>query len=109
MTEFGKYGVFFRDELYRMATDVGIVCREGGKQWALRCEWQEFGRASIAEPSLSDDPEAVRQLLQAIVDAAYERGVKPSRMAVELQESKHMAAHLEDMRTLAFHAFKVKR
>lgn len=38
--------------------------------------------------------------LQAMMDAAYEAGLRPSRA----QDERHLKAHLEDMRRLAFHA-----
>ncbi len=43
--------------------------------------------------------------LQAAMDAAWDAGLRPSRA----QDEKHLKAHLEDMRTLAFHAIGVPK
>ena len=42
--------------------------------------------------------------MQAVMDAAYEAGLRPSRA----QDERHMKAHLDDMRRFAFHIIKEK-
>jgi hypothetical protein len=46
----------------------------------------------------------VTAFLQAVMDAAYEAGLRPSRA----QDERHLKAHLEDMRRFAFHTIKEK-
>jgi hypothetical protein len=45
------------------------------------------------------------QLLQAIMDAAYEFGIRPSRA----QDERHLKAHLEDMRTITMHKLGISK
>jgi hypothetical protein len=46
-------------------------------------------------------PEATG-FLQAMMDAAWDAGLRPSRA----QDERHLKAHLEDMRRFAFHLIK---
>ena len=46
----------------------------------------------------------VTAFLQAMMDAAWDAGLRPSRA----QDERHMKAHLEDMRRFAFHVIKEK-
>jgi hypothetical protein len=46
-------------------------------------------------------PEATA-FLQAMMDAAWDAGLRPSRA----QDERHLKAHLEDMRRFAFHVIK---
>jgi hypothetical protein len=43
---------------------------------------------------------AIRDFLQAMVDAAWKRGIKPSQMEKQTAELSAVTAHLDDMRML---------
>lgn len=43
--------------------------------------------------------------LQAMMDLAFEHGLRPSRA----QDERHMKAHLDDMRKIAFHTLGVDK
>lgn len=45
------------------------------------------------------------QLLQALMDAAYDFGIRPSRA----QDERHLKAHLEDMRTITMHKLGIRQ
>ena len=49
-------------------------------------------------------PDAVG-FMQAVMDAAWEYGLRPS----EMQDEKHLKAHLEDMRSITRHVLKMDR
>ena len=57
-----------------------------------------------AEGPLLHGPECV-DFLQAVMDAAYEYGLRPSKA----QDEKHLKAHLDDMRGIARHVLKMDR
>jgi len=64
----------------------------------------EFGiLPSDVDPVLLRGPEATA-FLQAMMDAAWDAGLRPSRA----QDERHLKAHLEDMRRFAFHVIKEK-
>lgn len=45
------------------------------------------------------------QLLQSLMDAAYDFGIRPSRA----QDESHLKAHLEDMRTITMHKLGIRK
>lgn len=45
-----------------------------------------------------------KEFMQAMMDAAYDAGLRPSRA----QDERHLKAHLEDMRTITMHQLGVK-
>lgn len=48
---------------------------------------------------------AATSFLQEAMDAAYEAGLRPSRA----QDERHLKAHLDDMRAIAFKQLKMER
>jgi len=56
------------------------------------------------EGVLLEGPDATA-FLQAAMDAAWEHGLRPSR----LQEERHLMAHLTDMREITWHLLKMNR
>lgn len=104
-----EYRASLRDEIY--ADSLGFVIWRkdtNGDQFILKAEWVDCRPGQIATPTIDGPISETKAAIQAIVDAAYQHGIKPAAMALELHESKHMAAHLEDMRKLTFHALKVR-
>ncbi|MBO9430604.1 hypothetical protein [Sulfitobacter sp. R18_1] len=63
----------------------------------------EYGEHGPAEPIL-DGPEAV-DFMQAVMDAAYDYGLRPSRAQDDTAQGKH----LEDMRDITRHLLKMPK
>lgn len=69
--------------------------------------WEDYERGTIVPPTMegrwADSPN--RAVLQAIVDAAYDGGIRPS--ADVKGENAALRGHLSDMRRLVFGTFKI--
>lgn len=111
-----------------------MITFDGPGEWVARADFGDFGRRldfgvlrrserspfpDMVLDSLSFvavDPTAAtlraaqmpagegRAMLQAIVDAAWESGVRPRQLALERRESAAQRYHLEDLRALVFGA-----
>lgn len=60
-----------------------------------------FEGQKIDKPTLSGDE--ATQFMQVVMDAAYECGLRPSKM----QDETHLKEHLKDMRDISKHLLKM--
>lgn len=58
-------------------------------------------------PTLRIEDERMDALLQAIVDAAWERGLRPREIADQRSQVTAMTDHLNDLRRIAFKTLKI--
>lgn len=87
-----------------------IVARDGapGMIEVLR----DFVWDNLPEGGLFDSMQGIGradELIQAIVDSAWESGFRPSGFSEIKNETAALRQHLEDMKTIAFHQLKIKR
>ncbi|MGH6791250.1 MAG: hypothetical protein ACRECF_00720 [Methyloceanibacter sp.] len=54
----------------------------------------------IVDPFLCAEPEKVTAMLQALVDACFEYGIKPTGIENHIRANNAQAAHLADMRAM---------
>ena len=68
--------------------------------------WTEYD-----EGSLFDMQSGIRSsdLVQSIVDAAWEKGIRPRGFSDVKNETTAIKSHLEDMKTVAFHLLKINK
>lgn len=66
-------------------------------------EWQEYAPGDLVDPTLAARwaGDTNRDLLQAVVDAAYEAGIRPTAADVR-GETNALRAHIADLKHVAF-------
>lgn len=90
-------------DLFEHETNALITCRDhSGKHMAMQVSFIEIKTGQRTEPSLAESHEDFIDFLQALVDAAWDFGVRPKNAQDTGNELKATKYHLEDMRSLVF-------
>jgi hypothetical protein len=95
---------------HRLAVIEDIYPPTSGKQKIRVCtgfQWQEYDEGSLLD-HFSGISQA-DELIQAIVDKAWEEGFRPSGFADVKNETAAIKSHLDDMRTVAFHKLGIQK
>lgn len=69
---------------------------------ALPITFQKVPEATLTDPALELDMDSGHELLQSIVDQAWDMGIRPRYAKETTPELNALKYHLEDMRHLAF-------
>lgn len=70
---------------------------------------QEGDQMLPESASVSGPYTQLAPMLQQVVDACWEEGIRPRQLATTTAEHQALNTHLADMRALAFSALKIKR
>ncbi len=79
------------------------VSDDGKANMMLPLQFGDWQESPVPTPTL-EGPECL-EIVQAIVDAAWEGGIRPTAAAVRTDATDR---HLEDMRLIAFHKLGIK-
>ncbi|MBT9571087.1 MAG: hypothetical protein IV106_08260 [Pseudomonas umsongensis] len=83
---------------------AGIQNEQGAFVVVQPVVMEPIGEAEITEPFMRLKPADAQQLL----DELWRCGIRPSQEQGSVGQAAAMQKHLDDMRTIAFHALKVK-
>lgn len=81
--------------LYLIDTDSGGAARQ-----VRPVAFAPATAGSLRKPAVSMEPDEGRQFLQAIVDAAWENGIRPTGYDDFRRENDARRAHLDDLRAV---------
>lgn len=83
---------------------LGVENGDGSFNTAKKLEFCAVEPGEIVEPFIRLDPESA----QCLIDELWRLGLRPSQEYGSTGQASAMTKHLDDMRTIAFHALKVK-
>jgi len=84
---------------------IGVEDEKGNYAVARPVEMQVVGDGERVDPCLALRPEAAQELM----DELWRTGLRPSQEEGSTGQAAATQRHLDDMRTLAFHALKVPK
>lgn len=101
----GKMRITADRQLYRRHIELraGIETEPGKVQAACDLVFGPVQEGALVEPFMTLTPDAAQQLM----DELWQCGLRPSEGEGSAGQAAAMQRHLDDMRTLTFHALKV--
>jgi len=94
---------YIRDEFATDRRDVALVQDgiDGRTTYVTNIELKNVDQGEVISPFVSMRKHETNGILQAIVDEAWQAGIKPRQLEDATNELKATKFHLEDMRLLA--------
>ncbi len=102
---------------YDIGTDgtrILIIKGDGDERYAVRITYEPFKLHTLFEgATILESGDAARDgqqsFLQAVMDAAWEYGLRPTGFNDTKESMKATVKHLEDMRAIVFHQTKAPK